>query len=330
MWAYEASSERFFLFSDLVGVPEGGSTAVAIHLAWDPEQPVTATIGRASGDEDLYLQAGATLQFDSTDFSINKFVTVAALQDTDQSQDTATFSVTAVGFPSGSFVAREIEDDIEGILYVSASAPLEGDGTSWETAFNDVQAAMDLAEIAGGSFRQIWVAAGVYTPTMRTDPFDPRSATFEMLNDVTLYGGFAGTETSLDQRDPAINETVLSGDLAGDDDPNVPFSNNEENAYHVVTGASANETAILDGFTVCEGNANGAAPMDSEVDCTLDPGSRRLWAVASSGIAPITMGERLRMTGVTRSWCAACSRGTECHIKARVVACVTGIQPRRH
>ena len=84
-----------------------------------------------------------------------------------------------------------------------------------------------------------------------------------MLNDVTLYGGFAGTETSLDQRDPAINETVLSGDLAGDDDPNVPFSNNEENAYHVVTGASANETAILDGFTVCEGNANGAAPMDS-------------------------------------------------------------------
>ena len=64
---------------------------------------------------------------------------------------------------------------------------------------------------------EIWVAAGTYRPSDRLDAADPRSVTFRLPGGVGYYGGFAGTETQRDQRDPAENETVLSGDLNGDD-----------------------------------------------------------------------------------------------------------------
>ena len=54
-------------------------------------------------------------------------------------------------------------------------------------------------------------------------------------------------------RNPNIYETILSGDLAEDDEPN--FVNNSDNSYHVVTGSGTNSTAILDGFTITAGNA---------------------------------------------------------------------------
>jgi hypothetical protein len=67
---------------------------------------------------------------------------------------------------------------------------------------------------------------------------------------LALYGGFAGTETELDQRDWARNETVLSGEVGRDA---------SEHSYHVVVGA---EDSILDGFAITGGNANGAGPSN--------------------------------------------------------------------
>ena len=103
------------------------------------------------------------------------------------------------------------------------------------------------------SGQQIWVAAGTYKPTTDTD----RLATFRLKVGIAIYGGFAGTETALSERNPVDNVTILSGDLNGDD---VGFTNNSENVYHVVTGA---DNVILDGFTIMGGNANGTDPHDS-------------------------------------------------------------------
>lgn len=57
-------------------------------------------------------------------------------------------------------------------------------------------------------------AAGTYRPS---SPGGERTATFRMRNGLAVLGGFAGEEPGAHLRDPAAHETVLSGDLDGDD-----------------------------------------------------------------------------------------------------------------
>ena len=131
-------------------------------------------------------------------------------------------------------------------LHINKTASGKGIGCDWENAFTDLQKA--LAEVAAGTFsgvNEIWVAKGTYKPTNSTN----RSATFQLINGVSIYGGFSGIETQLSERNSSANATILSGDIgiAGD---------NSDNSYHVVTGSGTNNTAILNGFIISGGNAN--------------------------------------------------------------------------
>lgn len=148
------------------------------------------------------------------------------------------------------------------VLYVKQNATGDNNGSSWANAFTDLSEAMDFA-IAG---QEIWVAAGVYTPTIcftspwETCPLNPRKRTFTLVSGVGIYGGFAGTETARDDRDWTVNETILSGDFNGDDQwDGSAWSGREENAYHVVQVIWDNKftaDGILDGFTIRNGYAN--------------------------------------------------------------------------
>ncbi len=136
-------------------------------------------------------------------------------------------------------------------IFVDANATGDANGANWSDAYKYLQDALAVA----GSGSEIWVAAGTYKPDQGggKTPGD-RTASFQLINGVPLYGGFAGGETTLGERDWQANETILSGDLNGDD---VGFTNNGENSYHVVTGSGTNATAVLDGFTITACNANG-------------------------------------------------------------------------
>jgi len=102
---------------------------------------------------------------------------------------------------------------------------------------------------------QVWVAAGTYFPT----PTALRAASFVIVDGVSVYGGFAGGETALWQRDPSAHETILSGDLGHDDG----IGNVSDNSLHVVKIAGSNQDSLLEGFTVTGGNANGAPSLDT-------------------------------------------------------------------
>jgi hypothetical protein len=124
------------------------------------------------------------------------------------------------------------------------------DGSSWANAHRGVDA-LAAALAASVSGDEIWVKAGTYKPTAGTS----RTVFLTLKTGVAVYGGFAGTETALAQRDWRTNVTVLTGDLLGNDSG---ATNLTDNSYHVLVGSGAASSAILDGFTVRGGNANGA------------------------------------------------------------------------
>jgi len=138
------------------------------------------------------------------------------------------------------------------IIRVSTEAAGAGWGLDWPNAMTDLQVALATARAAGGRVQQIWMAAGNYHPD---PPSGDRKSTFQLVTGTAVYGGFAGTETELSQRDPDAHETILSGDLNGNDtaDPATWM----DNVYHVVTASYTNATAVLDGFTISGGNADG-------------------------------------------------------------------------
>ncbi|QDV08295.1 hypothetical protein Poly30_38320 [Planctomycetes bacterium Poly30] len=124
------------------------------------------------------------------------------------------------------------------------------DGSSWSNAFQGPDALQSALAIAVPG-NDIFVADGTYVPAA----VGARATSFRLANDVRIFGGFAGGETSPDGR-PAFGTAVsiLSADLAGDD---ATGGSRAENAYHVVRTGGTNSTAILDGFTLQGGNANG-------------------------------------------------------------------------
>ena len=153
------------------------------------------------------------------------------------------------------------------VVFVDDNAPPGGNGQTWATAYTYLQDALTAALNSGGTITEVWVAAGTYRPNRdnaHPNGTGSRTATFQLINGVAIYGGLAGTEDpvtfNLADRDFQANQTILSGDLAGNDGPD--FANNDENSYHVVTGSGTGATAVLDGVTVTGGNANGSTDAD--------------------------------------------------------------------
>ena len=158
------------------------------------------------------------------------------------------------------------------LIYVDADATGTADGTSWTDAYTNVQDAL----VPATSGDEIWVAEGVYYPDEGNGQTDnDRDSTFQLKNGVELYGGFVGavTETMRSDRDWERNVTVLSGDMAQDDttDSNgvvltithiISDNISDNNVYTVVTAGSG-VSAVLDGFTITAGQANGFSSSSS-------------------------------------------------------------------
>jgi hypothetical protein len=117
------------------------------------------------------------------------------------------------------------------IVHVDADAPGVENGSSWLNAYTTFE---DGLAAAGGATNTIWIAEGTYI-----DGF-----TFDVTSDgLEVYGGFAGTETNVTERDWEANEVLLDG-AAG----------------HRVMDILA-DNVILDGVTITNGySASGNQP----------------------------------------------------------------------
>lgn len=151
-----------------------------------------------------------------------------------------------------------VEDDLypcctpTHIVYVNENTPNDNDGSDWDNAFSSLQRALEQTARCPIA-TEVWVAAGTYRPdNSHFHTSGDRSASFVLQNGLTIYGGFAGGETLLSERDPKTNTSTLSGDIG-------TKGYSSDNSYHVVFNKNndINASAILDGFSIAHGNANG-------------------------------------------------------------------------
>ncbi|MBU8922374.1 MAG: choice-of-anchor D domain-containing protein [Bacteroidales bacterium] len=129
------------------------------------------------------------------------------------------------------------------ILYVDVDAAGAETGVSWTDAFMGLQDALARADLCG-NVTEIWVAEGTYYASGTNDVYE----SFMLRNDLAIYGGFAGTESLLSERDLSANTTVLSGNIGIEGDI-------DDNSAHVVIGSYTDSTAVLDGFVIEWGHA---------------------------------------------------------------------------
>ncbi len=141
-------------------------------------------------------------------------------------------------------------------IYVDGSVASAGTGASWASPYKRLTDALQAANAASCA-KEIWVKSGTYYPTTSTN----RDSSFRIIkNGLKVYGGFAGTETALSQRNISANPTILSGDIG-------TLNDSTDNLYHVfVIAPPASLTAIdtstvLSGFTITRGEGNTAGGL---------------------------------------------------------------------
>ncbi len=211
-----------------------------------------------SGDDDLRIKQGSPCQ----DAGASSLV-LEDLGDLDGDGNTGEFSPFDIdGQPrfgdDPCVVGVEVDMGISEyarvyapLLHVDAGRDGLNDGRSWRDAIDDLQTAFCTAAHSDGVVEELWIAGGTHTPSHAGGH---RGASFDLINGLAVRGGFAGTETSADQRVPGRSPTVLSGDLNGDDRSG---GDNAENSYNVVQAVNVDASGVLDGVTVTAGNADG-------------------------------------------------------------------------
>jgi len=187
--------------------------------------------------------------------------------DTDSDSDSDTDSDTDTDSDSDSDTDPCADASVpDCIRYVNVKADKDGDGITWETAFNEIQQGIDSAyeqtKDGGPSICEVWVAKGTYR-IYKDGPAD----TIQLRSGIELYGGFSGSELLRCERNIQNNETILTGCL---DDENCRLEH--ERVFHVVTSY---EDSLINGFTIRGGNSvdddnidngGGIVAMDGAID----------------------------------------------------------------
>ena len=148
------------------------------------------------------------------------------------------------------------------IFYVKKSGGNDGNtGTSWNNAFQNLNKALEAANaVSAGTPVEIRVAAGVYKPTegLSTPPANDRDATFLLTRgdgvdrELKIFAGYP--ETGGETRNYLLHPAYLDGDIGTANDN----SDNSINVCQIVGLGWEPDSLVVDGFTIRNGNANGA------------------------------------------------------------------------
>jgi len=211
------------------------------------------SISDISIPSDVSAGGAVTFTVNFQPFSTITHTATVSITSNDPDEDPYTFKVQGVGVTLTSSIFFVDAD--------SPAAPAFQDGASWTSAFESLQDVMALV-----STQQVWVAEGVYyvdesaAGYSSTQSNDVDATFYPQVS--SIYGGFSGTETNLDARDPVAHRTILSGDVDHETMPDVTTNDivtidpdvniKGTNAGTLVYGPFA-EMCLLDGLTITGG-----------------------------------------------------------------------------
>ncbi len=159
--------------------------------------------------------------------------------------------------PSGGSVITAPVIPLDSALYVVPVSVGKGDGSSWDNATNDLQAAIEAAALRGSRKTHVLIKAGTYSPkgypNLDGVQTDVRLKHFSLRNGITVIGGFLGNE---EDSNPLGGTTFLSG---GPVTGGVPGADNVYHVFYHPEGTGLDNTAVLENVTVIGGSSNGGA-----------------------------------------------------------------------
>lgn len=197
------------------------------------------------------VQTGVTGASAGTGTSITQTLT-----NTGTTPGTAAFTITptANGVDGAPVNYTVTIQPVSNVLYVDALNGNDANcGNAWSTAFKTLSAAMGLA--ANHTIvDSILVAEGTYYPTGDQNGTDRNTTFLIMRGKLKLFGGYPNGGGA---RDITAHPTVLSGDIG-------VMNDSLDNSYHVmviVDIPAADDSLVIDGFTITKGTANRGGPL---------------------------------------------------------------------
>ncbi|HOH74737.1 MAG TPA: choice-of-anchor Q domain-containing protein [Paludibacteraceae bacterium] len=168
-----------------------------------------------------------------------------------------------------------------GIVYVKPGAT--GTGASWSDAMGDIQAAINLAKAETTARKDVWVAAGEFTIT----------TCITLVDSVNVYGSFAGTEASIDDRAKVSNgkpwEFVNTTTLKGD------------GVRHVQAVNAFDMETVVDGFILTNGNGAGSLTSGSGGSAMIRPNVVLQNCIIKNNSATVAGGIMMNNGGTVRN-----------------------------
>lgn len=151
---------------------------------------------------------------------------------------------------------------------VKVTATGNGSGDSWANATDFATLHDTGTSPTPASGHEVWVQQGTY------------DGPITLISGVKYYGGFVGTETAASQSDPAANETIFDGGLAGP----ALISNGDSattilRGFRITNGYDDSPLDLLGG-----GGGGGAALTNSSVmivQCVFDTNTADNWGGAA-------------------------------------------------
>ncbi|MBC8753915.1 T9SS type A sorting domain-containing protein [Kordia sp. YSTF-M3] len=133
------------------------------------------------------------------------------------------------------------------VTYIDKDATGNNDGTSWQDAFTDITSTLENAQ----DNSEIWIKGGEYIPNATGNGALGINITATGLK---IYGSFAGNETQISERVFGSNQTIISGDVNGNDTGTPSFTQNTSTTSDNIgtlmriSEFSNSEKTVLDGI----------------------------------------------------------------------------------